>query len=122
MIIDIPIGLSCTTRLCDQEARQIVGPKRAPSVFTPPCRETLRASTHGQASEMNRRMCGKGLTIQAFGILPRIRQIDRLMSPGLQASVRQAHPEVTFAVLNGRPLGHSKKTSEGEPERLALLR
>ena len=44
------------------------------------------------------------------------------MSPRLQASVQEAHPEVTFAVLNGRPLDHKKKSREGEAERFELLR
>ena len=119
--IDIPIGRCNTARLCDQEARRVVGRKRASSVFPPPCREALRAATHREASEINRRVCGKRLPIQTFGILARIRQVDRWISPRLQGGVREAHPEVTFAVLKGGPLGHPKKTREGEAERLTLL-
>src|SRR5205814_7167357 len=46
------------------------------------------------------------------------------LTPALQARVREAHPEVTFAVLAGRGHGleHAKKTPAGERERLAVLR
>ena len=43
------------------------------------------------------------------------------MTPALQRSVREGHPEVTFAKLNGSFIEYPKKTLEGRRERLALL-
>src|SRR5205085_3782793 len=44
------------------------------------------------------------------------------MTPALQRRVREAHPEVSFALLNGRQLRFPKKRPEGEAERRLLLR
>jgi predicted RNase H-like nuclease len=122
-VIDMPIGLpDREARACDGAARQVVGPARASSVFPVPCRAAVRAGT-GEASEINYRRMGKRLSKQSLAILDRIREIDNLMTPKLQLQVREAHPEVTFAILNGwLPLQHGKKTKDGERERLCLLR
>jgi predicted RNase H-like nuclease len=36
--------------------------------------------------------------------------------------VREAHPEVSFALLKGAPMRFAKKSAEGEAERVRLLR
>src|SRR3989449_9942954 len=43
------------------------------------------------------------------------------MTPRLQRRVREAHPEVSFALLNGAPLLFAKKSADGEAERRGLL-
>jgi len=122
VVIDIPIGLpERGPRPCDQAARKIVGGKRASSVFPVPCRAALTAAGE-RASEINFRRTGKRLSKQSQAILDRIREVDQLMTPELQAHVREGHPEVIFAKMNGRPLKHGKKSREGEQERLCLLR
>ena len=60
--------------------------------------------------------CGKAFSKQAFGILPKIRELDRFMTSPLQEWVREAHPEVVFSVLGGAPMEHRKKTAEGKAE------
>ena len=57
-----------------------------------------------------------GLSIQAFGILGKIREVDRLMTPALQGRVYEAHPELAFRSLAGAPMRHSKKTPAGREE------
>lgn len=54
----------------------------------------------------------------------KIREVDAAMTPALQARVREAHPEVTSALLSGRRTGlaHGKKTAAGASERRGLLR
>ena len=115
--IDIPIGLlerpQRGGRVCDQEARRLLG-RRASSVFSPPSRQALRARNY---SEVRR----QGLSRQAFGILPKIREVDRLMTSQLQWRVYEAHPELTFRALAGRPMRYSKKTTQGRRERLTVL-
>jgi predicted RNase H-like nuclease len=115
--IDIPIGLLETPhpggRVCDQQARHLLG-RRASSVFSPPSRIILAATHYAEVR-------GYGMSRQAFGILPKIREVDRLMTPALQQRVYEAHPELAFVTLAGHPMGHNKKTSAGYAERLEAL-
>jgi predicted RNase H-like nuclease len=64
---------------------------------------------------------------QCFHIFPRIREIDALMTPALEARVFEVHPELAFWRLNdGAPMTLPKKV-KGSPnpaglaERRALL-
>jgi predicted RNase H-like nuclease len=38
---------------------------------------------------------------QGFHLFPKIRELDRLLTPALATRVIESHPEVAFAVLNG---------------------
>jgi predicted RNase H-like nuclease len=62
-----------------------------------------------------------GLSIQAFNIVPKIREVDRLMTPALQHRVYEAHPELAFRALAGHPMHYRKKTVAGREERLRAL-
>ena len=64
---------------------------------------------------------GFGLTIESFHLLPKIRQVDALITPALQDLVFEAHPELAFRRALGRPLLHNKKTPEGRAERFEAL-
>jgi len=64
---------------------------------------------------------GHGLSIQAFNILAKIREVDRLMTPALQHRVYEAHPELAFQALAGQPLQDRKKTVAGREARLRVL-
>ena len=120
--VDVPIGLAVDRRRCDQEARSTLGWPRASSVFAPPCREALRGRTAAEIRLLNRRGTGRSLSAQALGILPKIREVDELMTPRLQRSIHEAHPEVVFASLRaGAGLAAGKKTARGRRQRLALL-
>lgn len=121
--VDIPIGLVRGRRLCDVEARELLGHPRASSVFTPPCRDALVGRTAEERRALNLRSTGRSLSAQALGILPKIAEVDRSMTATLQAVVREVHPEVVFAALSpsGQGLTSRKKSSQGREERLALL-
>ena len=107
--IDIPIGLPDNgRRQADVEARAAVG-RLASSVFVTPVRGTLEFHDHGSASAHNRRWAGEGMSIQAFGILPKVREVD-LWLPSAPCRVVEVHPEVSFAALHGRPLDVRKHT------------
>jgi predicted RNase H-like nuclease len=112
--IDIPIGLLDELqpggRTCDKQARTLLGP-RASSVFSPPARAMLPATQYEEVRK-------HGMSRQAFGILPKIRQVDQLMTAGLQQRVHEAHPELAFRSLTGAPMRHNKKTREGREERI----
>jgi predicted RNase H-like nuclease len=120
--IDIPIGLpENEPRACDIAARKLLGRPRGSSVFPTPARRTLTAHTHTEASELNAEALRKAISAQTFNIIPRIREVDGLMTPGLQQYVRECHPEVSFANLNGRPMRDAKHKMPGRIERLLVL-
>ncbi len=121
--IDIPIGLPFRSehRLCDRQARAKLA-KRGCCVFSPPCREALYAPDFKTASEVSFAFLGRKITIQAWGIMPKIREMDALMTPQLQDRVREVHPELCFWSLNDRsPLLTRKKRSTGSQARWNLL-
>jgi predicted RNase H-like nuclease len=120
--IDVPIGLAAAdARQCDIEARKLIGQRRS-SVFPAPSRAVLGAETYEDAVATSRAISGKGISRQLFGILPKIEEVDRLLTPERQSSFVETHPEVGFAILGGRPMAHHKSESEGRAERLDLLR
>ncbi|HEX6513382.1 MAG TPA: DUF429 domain-containing protein [Chloroflexota bacterium] len=124
LCVDMPIGLVAGgPRRCDVEARAFLGRPRGSSVFPAPCRAALEGRDHRQASELNWHASGNRLTIQGYGILARIREVDEHITADRQRWLREAHPEVGFALLSGggRGLTYRKKTPLGEAERLATL-
>jgi predicted RNase H-like nuclease len=125
--VDMPIGLLDAAapggRECDRQGRALLGSPRCSSVFTPPVRAALCATTHPTAHAMNRASspAGIGVTLQAFGILRKLREVDDAMTPALQDRVFEVHPELSFLAMAGRPARHGKKKAAGRSERLALL-
>jgi predicted RNase H-like nuclease len=118
--MDVPIGLAPlgTTRACDVLARQRLG-ARSSSVFAAPPREVLSCSTYAEA-----RPLAPSLSAQAFGLVPRIREVDELLRaqpPTLHQRVVECHPEVSFASMAGGRALASKKTAAGALQRIALL-
>lgn len=125
LLVDMPIGLphaAAPVRACDAEARRLLGPRRA-SVFSPPCREALAAGNHASASAANRAVTGRGLSIQAWNIAPRIRELDELLraEPDAAQRILECHPELCFAALLGAPARFAKRAPEGRSERLRVL-
>ena len=120
--IDIPIGLSDTgTRRCDIEARKMLGPGRAPSVFPPPIPGILHAQTFAEANGRSVELIGKGTSQQAFALFPKIAEASLAVSPEIQDRVFEIHPEVSFCALAGRPMVHRKARPDGYNERRELL-
>lgn len=120
--VDMPIGLlarpSTGGRVCDKDARKLLGRPRASSVFSPPTRAGLAALSYADVVRLN----GAGMSKEAFHILPKIRDVDQAITARHQRYVVEAHPELAFMNLAGSPLRHNKKTLEGRDERLRLLR
>jgi len=60
---------------------------------------------------------------QAWGIAPKIREVDEFLrtNPEAKKKIRETHPEVCFRALAGKPIIHSKKSKEGFSERLTVL-
>ena len=117
VFIDIPLGLpNAKPRAADRLARQLL-PGRTSSVFPVPCREAVYASTWETACAANEARLGRRLSKQSWNICNKIREADELR----EARLFEAHPELCFQALAGKPLMHSKKRAEGHAERLALL-
>jgi predicted RNase H-like nuclease len=121
--VDIPIGLAESgPRDCDREARRLLGPRRS-SVFPAPVRAVLDATSYAHACALSREHCGKAVSKQLYNIVGKIREVDAVVSPRLQAQLFEASPELSFALMNGgEPMRHTKRTEEGRAERVAVLR
>ncbi len=125
--IDIPLGLPNSAvpggRTCDQEARRLLGHRRGTSVFSPPVRSVLQARSYEEALKLNRESSRHqvGITMQVYNLLPKLREVHEVMTPELQARVREVHPELSFAAMNGAPVEESKHSPQGKQHRLELL-
>ena len=127
VLIDIPIGLlnsGTDERCCDTQARKLLKQPRSSSVFPAPARQSLQAIDYQDALIINRESTGRGLSKQTWAIVPKIREIDNLLSTHneLKGVLRECHPELCFWALNGKSaMQYNKKTKEGKQERLAVL-
>ena len=126
LALDIPIGLSeAGPRLCDQEARKHLAPLRHSSTFSPSIRSALHAETRAEASTLMQLTDGRRVSVQAWGIVPKIREVDAILcaEPQLQGRVREGHPEVSFWAWNrNRPMAFAKRTRAGREERVRQVR
>ena len=130
--VDVPIGLPERTgrggRGPENAVRPLLGPRQS-SVFSVPSRSAVMAADYGDASaaalatsEPPRRV-----SKQCFHLFPKIREIDALMTPALEARVYECHPELAFwRLAGGRPMALPKKVKgrlnpPGLAERRALL-
>lgn len=123
--IDIPIGLpDIGPRACEQEARRALRKPRSASVFSSPLRACLAAKTYEAACEIRFGIEKNLMSRQAFGILPKIREVDTALAehPAWTSRVVEVHPEVSFALWNGgSAMVHRKKSAEGKTERRELI-
>ncbi len=137
ILIDIPIGLSSSKkpRACDEEARKRLGSPRNSSVFSPPGRAALneyrrvyksisKERVYELVSAANKRQTGKGLSQQAFGIVPKMAEVDAFCVKRVNNHpiIREVHPEICLWALNGkRAMEYNKKKKAGLEERLGVL-
>ncbi|MBT8442789.1 MAG: DUF429 domain-containing protein [Gammaproteobacteria bacterium] len=126
-LIDIPIGLKergKTERECDLLARDMLRPRRHSSVFPAPCRQALKQKDYAAAKDKNRKVTGRSLSRQTWGIAPKILEVDEYLRTNLPVcdSLFEAHPEVVFCGLAGGPMSAAKKTRDGFTERMTILR
>jgi predicted RNase H-like nuclease len=121
LAIDVPIGLPGLgeVRACDGLARARLGARRS-SVFAAPPREVLDCVSYAAA-----RPLAPSLSAQAFGLVPRIREVDealRAADADIHLRVVECHPEVAFASMAaGRLPLATKKSAAGSLQRLRLL-
>jgi predicted RNase H-like nuclease len=120
--VDMPIGLPAGAELrrCDLEAKKLLGSKAQARVFPAPPRSLLAAETPEDFQAGHKALLGKGAPVPLWRIMPKIREVDTLMSPDLQQRVVEAHPELAFMHLAGEALP-SKHKPEGLAARVGLL-
>ena len=124
LCVDVPIGLTDEgSRGADKAARQYLGWPRMTSVFSAPIRPVLEADSWEEASAIRREIEGKGMSRQAWGITPKVREVDHLIREldPRQEWVREAHPEVSFATWAGQSMQYNKKIIAGRRERIDLI-
>jgi predicted RNase H-like nuclease len=125
--IDIPIGVpevaAVGGRACDAALRRQLGARQS-SVFAVPARAAVAQDDYGRAIEaaLSHSQPPRKVSRQCFHLFPKIREVDALMTPALQAGVIECHPEGAFWAMNGqRPLDEPKKVkSQPHPPGLAL--
>jgi predicted RNase H-like nuclease len=124
--IDVPIGIPDSgSRECDVEARRRLRSPRSSSVFPVPVRSLLDCGSWEEANERGRVLEGKGVPKQAWALAPKIREVDEAVRANdeLRGVVREVHPELCFASMNGGlPMSYRKRKPEGRRERGAVLR
>jgi predicted RNase H-like nuclease len=128
--IDIPIGLAeADSRQSDVEARRKLG-SRGVCVFPAPLRSTVEGTlddaSYAKASRFQSKdhVRGKGLSQQAWRLLPKIRQVDAFLRGNMSESRRilAVHPEVSFCIWNGNiPIASRKRTGNGRAQRARLI-
>ncbi len=128
--LDMPIGLPERAvpggRACDKAARALLSAAggRPASVFSPPARSALAATTHAEASAANRATgeAAPGLSLQAFNLFPLLRQVEETITPADQGRIVEAHPELAFVRLMGGTAPPPKRRPDGRTARTATLR
>ena len=125
--VDMPIGLGETSirggRACEVEARKRLG-KRQSSVFSTPARAAVMETGYRRAcaAALEHSDPPRKVSRQCFNLFAKIREIDALMTPGLQNRVYESHPELVFWALNdGAAMTLPKKDPAGLAERRDLL-
>jgi predicted RNase H-like nuclease len=119
--IDIPMTFPEPggIRSAELAARDALGARRS-SIFVTPPRPVLACADYPTANELARATHGGGVSRQAYGLRQKILEVEtwRATTP---VPAFEVHPELSFAVLLGRPAVHSKKTWGGMVERRDAL-
>jgi predicted RNase H-like nuclease len=119
-MIDMPIGLKMSGhRRCDMSARELVGA----AVFVGARRNLWEFPDQASANQYYWQHEGPrmGVSAQLWNIRDKIREVDDFITPGRQATIGEAHPELIFFKLNNH-LRLQRKTSEaGRGQRIEIL-
>jgi predicted RNase H-like nuclease len=111
--VDMPIGLPDHVGPGGRGPERLVRPllgERQSSVFSIPSREAVYAGEDLDEPAAYAAACAaaqrtsdppKKVSKQGFHLFPKIRELDRLLTPDLAIRVVESHPEVAFTVLNG---------------------
>jgi 8-oxo-dGTP diphosphatase len=123
-LIDMVIGLPSSKDHIrpDTYARKIIK-ERTSTIFPAPCRQAVYAKTVSEAYDQNERVLGKKFTPLTVGIIPKMRELDSFFQENSEYKnvIKESHPEVCFARLNGRTVLSKKSEVDGMEERIRIL-
>lgn len=124
--IDMPLGLLADGwRTADVLARRALG-ARGVTVFAIPPRAVWAAASYAAAGVTCRRLTGRGLSAQTWGLRARLLEADAFRADTVRAAAKvpllyEVHPELAFGALAGAPLALSKHSASGLAARRSLL-
>ncbi len=119
----IPIGMTLgPQRACDVAARRLLGAPRASSVLSAPIRQCFAEITYDDACVASLLIAERGIGLQTFSLMKKIRQVEAVITPADQNRIREIHPEVSFYSLNaGKAVDPGKTFEKGLAKRRSLL-
>jgi len=135
VVIDIPIGLPekiCGSgRRAEQATREGFRKRcakgaqsRASSCFSMPSRSAVYQTELSDAkiSALATSEPPRSISQQTFNILPKVREVDKVLADIGDRNVYESHPELAFSVLgDGFTMRHRKKSLGGQHERKSVL-
>ena len=118
-----PIGLpdkpTRRGRICEQEARKVLGWPRLGAILSAPA-VPVAAKAHNYEEAI--RLNGGQLNRVVWGQIKHIREVRDVIQSHIQRNVYEVHPELSFHQLNGdQSLTRSKHSHEGRKEREEIL-
>ncbi|MEU0844650.1 DUF429 domain-containing protein [Streptomyces sp. NPDC005962] len=120
--VDMPLGLlESEHRSAERQAAELLGPHRS-RIFPVPPRQVWEQPDHAAANACCRRLTGRGLSAQTWGLAAKLREANALRDGG-EYRLHEVHPEVSFANMRGggEPVAWSKKGWNGQAVRRRLL-
>jgi predicted RNase H-like nuclease len=119
--VDIPLGLlDSGLRRADAATAALLGPRRS-SVFPTPPRPVVAEKSYPAAAARHVELTGTGLSRQSFNLRVRLLEANELYDRG-DFLLREVHPELSFATMGDGPAPRSKKTWDGQRDRIERLR
>ena len=123
-LVDMVIGFpSNDTHIRpDTTARKIIA-ARSSTIFAVPSRQAVYAESEEEQVQKNREALGKGLAKQTMAIIPKMREVDVFLNQVSMYKnvIKESHPEVCFARLNGSVVMSKKSDTLGMRERVHIL-
>jgi predicted RNase H-like nuclease len=119
-MIDMPIGLKMSGhRRCDVRARELLGSR----VFMGARRNLFEFTDQRSANQhyWTNEGHGMGISCQLWGIREKIKEVDDFITPALQATIGETHPELVFRRLANGIRIEGKKSELGRDQRIKLL-
>jgi predicted RNase H-like nuclease len=117
--VDIPLGSNGAVRAADGEARRLLG-RRGVTVFDAPPGDVLDAPDHATANRWCRERHGRGLSAQAWNLVPKMRDVEPHWHEAPQR-IFEVHPELSFATMGDAVVEEPKQTWAGHRTRARLL-
>ncbi len=117
--VDIPLGSNGARRAADIAARRLLG-RRGVSVFDAPPRDVLDAPDHATANQRCRERYGRGLSVQAWNLAPKMLDAEPHWHEAPQR-IFEVHPELSFATMGDAVVEEPKQTWAGHRTRARLL-